>query len=96
MSGSKWEGLMQECMEVTSLKQAPELRMSREVQSPMLVGARRPVILISESVVHHFSREELRHVVLHEASHVVRKDIWVNWLNAVLTVAKVLRRGYKR
>lgn len=82
--GGEWEKILEDCMERSDLKAQPELKISSKVESPMLIGWRRPVILISESVAQSFSKEELRHILLHEMAHVARKDILVNWLSAIL------------
>jgi beta-lactamase regulating signal transducer with metallopeptidase domain len=82
--GGEWKEILQDCIERSELSAPPELRISSEVESPMLIGWRRPVILISESIAQSFSKEELRHILLHEMAHVARKDILINWLSAIL------------
>jgi beta-lactamase regulating signal transducer with metallopeptidase domain len=52
---------------------SPALRISRDVKSPHLLGLRRPCILLPAS-----ADRPSREVLLHELSHVRRRDLW--WL----------------
>jgi len=57
------------------------------VHSPALFGFIRPRLLLPEGLLRSFSREDLRHVFVHELSHLRRHDIALGWLQAlVLTV----------
>ncbi len=53
------------------------------VKTPSLFGFIRPRLLLPRGVVDSLSREELRHVFLHELAHLKRHDIGFGWLMAL-------------
>ena len=69
------------------LKRTPALLVTPESLSPCIVGAWYPRIILPESVVSHLSTARLRHVLAHELAHLVRGDLWTNWL---LLTARIL------
>ena len=50
------------------------------VGSPALFGFVRPRLLLPAGLMSQFTREELRHVFMHELAHVKRRDILFGWL----------------
>jgi len=60
---------------------------SGDVSSPALQGLIRPQLLLPKKFAGNFSLRELRHIFLHELAHVKRRDLWLNWLVALLQVA---------
>ena len=69
------------------LKRAPVLLVTPECLSPCIVGTWNPRIVLPESVVTESSTARLRHVLAHEPAHLVRGDLWTNWL---LLTARIL------
>jgi beta-lactamase regulating signal transducer with metallopeptidase domain len=57
----------------------PEVRTAVGLAGPMLVGWRRPAILLPASLE---MEERGRLVLAHEIAHVARRDLWWNWLLA--------------
>lgn len=62
------------------INRAPALFVTPEAISPCIVGARHPRIVLPESLVTEASAVQLRHVLAHELAHLVRGDLWTNWL----------------
>jgi beta-lactamase regulating signal transducer with metallopeptidase domain/5-hydroxyisourate hydrolase-like protein (transthyretin family) len=62
------------------LKRTPRLLVTPECLSPFIVGAWNPRIVLPESLVTDSSSTRLRHVLAHELAHLVRGDLWTNWL----------------
>jgi beta-lactamase regulating signal transducer with metallopeptidase domain len=60
------------------------LRNSESCTTPLVVGWRRPVILLPACVPQQLEDDELEAVILHELNHVVRHDALVNFAQAVL------------
>ncbi len=54
--------------------------------SPAVCGLFRPTILIPQSLAENFSDVQLRAVLLHELIHLSRRDVWVNFLQALLQI----------
>ncbi len=54
--------------------------------SPAVCGLFRPTILIPQSLVENFSDEQLRAVLLHELIHLHRRDVWLNFAQALLQI----------
>ena len=69
------------------LARIPALLVTPESISPCVVGTWSPRIVLPESVVTDSSTERLRHVLTHELAHLVRGDLWTNWL---LLTARIL------
>jgi beta-lactamase regulating signal transducer with metallopeptidase domain len=55
----------------------PQLRQTREVSSPMVVGGRAPVLLLPEGFARH-TEDEIRAALCHELAHIQRRDYLVN------------------
>ena len=69
------------------LEQTPQLLVTPESISPCIVGTWNPRIVLPESMATQSSAPALRHVLAHELAHLVRGDLWTNWL---LLAARVL------
>ena len=71
----------------SELKRTPVLLVTPESQSPCIVGTWNPRIVLPESVVTESSTGRVCHVLAHELAHLVRGDLWTNWL---LLAARIL------
>ena len=69
------------------LRRAPTLLVTPESVSPCVAGAWAPRIVLPESVITDSSVARLRHLLAHELAHLVRGDLWTNWL---LLTARIL------
>jgi beta-lactamase regulating signal transducer with metallopeptidase domain/5-hydroxyisourate hydrolase-like protein (transthyretin family) len=69
------------------LRRTPALLVTPECLSPCVVGTWSPRIVLPESLVTQSPPERLRHVLAHELAHLVRGDLWTNWL---LLAARIL------
>jgi beta-lactamase regulating signal transducer with metallopeptidase domain len=63
-----------------------QVKLTTNSMSPAVCGLFRPAILIPKSLVENFSDEQLRAVLLHELIHLRRRDVWVNFLQALLQI----------
>ena len=68
-------------LRVTSL---PRIVHSSSVAGPIIVGAVRPLIILPTRLVDILSSSELRHVLLHETAHAIRRDQLVGLLQRIL------------
>lgn len=62
------------------------LKLTEGSMSPAVCGLFRPVILLPQSLVEKLSAGQLRAVLLHEAIHLRRGDVWVNCAQALLQI----------
>jgi beta-lactamase regulating signal transducer with metallopeptidase domain/Flp pilus assembly secretin CpaC len=63
-----------------------QVKLTTNSMSPAVCGLFRPAILISQSLAENFSDEQLRAVLLHELIHLRRRDVWVNFFQALLQI----------
>lgn len=78
--------VLQQCREDLKIKRMLPLLISNGVSSPTLYGVLRPKILLPGKYFAQFRNEELRHILLHEFVHYIRKDIVTNWLFTILLI----------
>lgn len=60
------------------LRRKAELMMSEETAVPMVLGFRRPAILLPARLVEELDEVQMEHVLRHELAHVRRRDDWAN------------------
>jgi beta-lactamase regulating signal transducer with metallopeptidase domain len=62
------------------LRRTPVLVVTPESLGPCIVGTWNPRIVLPESVLAESSTGRICHVLAHELAHLVRGDLWTNWL----------------
>jgi beta-lactamase regulating signal transducer with metallopeptidase domain len=80
------------------LARLPAIVFSDEVVTPAVCGVWRPVLFLPRKYLDTLSREEARHVLLHELAHLKRGDLWLHaaamalqivyWFNPLLALAR--------
>ena len=65
---------------------AATLWLSDDEAGPLVIGLRRPRIILPRSVVSSCTPAELETLLLHELAHVRRRDLLVNWIQVALQV----------
>ncbi len=75
--------LLAEARESLGVRRAVGLVTVDGIGSPVLFGLLRPRIVLPASALA-LPAEELRPILLHELAHLRRRDLWVNWAQAVL------------
>jgi beta-lactamase regulating signal transducer with metallopeptidase domain len=78
--------LLEDCKQEMGVYAPVTLVETAEVGSPSLFGFVRPRLLLPAGLAQSFSREELRHVFLHELGHIKRWDILLGWMMALLQI----------
>jgi type II secretory pathway component GspD/PulD (secretin)/beta-lactamase regulating signal transducer with metallopeptidase domain len=71
---------------VVGMKFKVQVKLTTNSMSPAVCGLFRPVILIPQSLAENFSDEQLRAVLLHELIHLLRRDVWMNFAQALLQI----------
>ncbi|HUP82557.1 MAG TPA: M56 family metallopeptidase, partial [Pirellula sp.] len=54
--------------------QLPELLLSDRITGPIAAGIFRPCVVLPERMVDRITSEQLRHILVHEMAHVIRRD----------------------
>lgn len=76
-----------EAQHLAGLRGSLRLRLVDDTLSPAVYGLFRPVILLPRALTEKLSAAQLRAVLLHEAIHVRRGDVWVNCAQTLLQIA---------
>jgi beta-lactamase regulating signal transducer with metallopeptidase domain len=76
--------LLEDCKALMGVVTPLTLIELKGIESPTLFGFLRPRLLLPTGLTSSFSREELRHVFLHELAHIKRHDILAGWLMLAL------------
>jgi beta-lactamase regulating signal transducer with metallopeptidase domain len=79
-------GVVEHCRTLIGVDYPVTLTENASVQTPLLIGVIRPVLVLSEGLAARLAEEELRDVILHELAHVKRRDILVSWFMSLVLV----------
>jgi bla regulator protein BlaR1 len=78
--------LLEDCKRQTGVETILGIIVTDKVKSPALFGFIRPRLLLPVGIIETHSEKELRHIFLHELSHLKRCDILLGWVTALLLV----------
>jgi len=78
--------LADEAQKFVGMKFKVQVKLTANTMSPAVCGLFRPAILIPQSLAENFSDEQLRAVLLHELIHLRRRDVWLNFFQALLQI----------
>lgn len=79
-----WEEFIQNAGRQMGLKRALRVAESARINTPMVIGFLKPVILVPVGMMSGLSTEQLETIFLHELAHVKRNDYIVNVLQSLL------------
>ncbi len=85
-TSSRLTAIGNEAQGFLGLKMKVSVKLTTNSMSPAVCGLICPTILIPQSLVENFSDEQLRAVLLHELIHLRRRDVWMNFLQALLQI----------
>ena len=74
------EQILKQCKATLNIVADVDLRSSSLVHSPATCGLLRPCIVIPEATLLDGSRSQLTHIILHELTHIRRRDVWIEHL----------------
>jgi bla regulator protein blaR1 len=77
------EAMTAKLAEQLSLETVPAVRMSNEIQTPLVAGLRQPVIFLPAGRFLTLSIVEQRMAICHELAHVKRADLWLGCVPAL-------------
>jgi beta-lactamase regulating signal transducer with metallopeptidase domain len=86
LTGESTLTLFEDCKAIMGVSTPVSLIETEAVKSPTLFGFVRPRLLLPAGLLSSFTREELRHVFLHELAHIKRQDILTGWGTLALQI----------
>jgi len=75
---------LQEMLRRFQASRAVTICVSEQVQAPTAVGLLKPAVVIPEWLMRELSTQELQQVMLHELTHLRRRDDWTNLFQKIL------------
>lgn len=81
---SEWQTRLQALAEQMGLRRSVALRRSERVESPMVAGWWRPVVLVPAGLLSGLPPAQVEALLLHELAHVRRHDVLVGRLQAIV------------
>ncbi len=89
-AAEQFSGQLREAMRLAGVPNARQTSVRLKIVagqiSPAVCGLFHPTILLPQALAENFSNEQLRAVLLHELIHLRRRDVWVNFLQALLQI----------
>ncbi len=64
----------------------PPIHFSRLLDIPLSVGIFRPRVLLPTRLAERLNPNELRDILVHECAHIVRKDLWIGFLQRIVEI----------
>lgn len=77
---SPWQTKIEELSHYLGIRRTPELKITRLLQTPVVIGHIRPVILIPFSMITGLNPKQIEAILAHELAHIYRNDYLVNML----------------
>lgn len=77
LDGGRWAGELSAIARTLAVARLPEIYLSPDVRSPVVVGLFRARVILPEALSGHTTPRQFGAVLLHECAHVVRGDPWV-------------------
>ncbi len=72
--------LLEETTRLCGLKRIPFTLVSSAIRSPAVTGFLKPTVLLPAGFPSQYTPEEARFVLLHELTHIKRRDLLANWI----------------
>ncbi len=83
---SDWEAKFQQLLRKTPIKRSIQLAESAIVQTPMVIGFFKPIILMPLGALNHLTPAEVEAILAHEIAHIFRNDYLVNIIQSLIEI----------
>lgn len=80
------QNIFAEATQILRLKRTPQIVASPEVDLAFSVGILNPAVVLPQTMVESLNPQELRTVLLHELIHHKRADLWITWLQFIVSM----------
>ncbi len=80
----QWNNILYKHINRLGIKRRVDLMTSKHINTPIVVGVIKPVILFPIATINHLSTEQFEAILIHELAHIRRYDYLVNIIQVVL------------
>lgn len=78
--------ILYNCINIMHMKTKVKVLYSSKISSPCLCGLIKPKILIPITLVNNINEEDFKYILMHELTHLKRKDVLINWIIILLAI----------
>lgn len=78
--------ILDACGQKMNIPQVPHLKIVNGIKSPFLFGIFNTTLLIPHNILGKVNDDDLKNVIMHELSHLKRKDLAVNWIIVAMQI----------
>lgn len=94
MSGAYWHEKLAELSQSLEVKLPVQLRESAKVNSPIVIGYLKPIIVFPLGLIQGISTDQVEAILLHELAHIKRQDYLVNLVVSLMQVIYFYHPAY--
>ncbi len=76
--GEEWQRLLQCWQNKFEIARPVKLYFSKRINTPMMLGALKPIILLPLAAMNHLSTDQVEAILMHELAHIKRHDYLLN------------------
>ena len=76
--GEEWQKTVQYWQNKFEIARPVKLYFSERINTPMMLGALKPIILLPVAAINHLSTEQVEAILMHELAHIKRHDYLLN------------------
>ncbi|MDP5276407.1 M56 family metallopeptidase [Chengkuizengella axinellae] len=76
--------LLAKCKQQLNIKTNIQIVYDENLKTPSIIGVMKPKIVLPKRINDQLSHDELKYVLLHELTHLKRKDILINWITILI------------
>jgi beta-lactamase regulating signal transducer with metallopeptidase domain len=81
---ASWQQRIVQLADTINIHQKVRAYFSRHVDTPMMIGFFKPVILLPLATMNHLSVQQFEAILLHELAHIRRNDYFLNLLQSIV------------
>lgn len=79
-----FNNIFSKCIDIIKVNTTVRLIYTNRLTNPSLYGVMNPTIIIPLKIAKNIGTDEFRYIILHELSHLKRKDVFLNWITTLL------------
>jgi beta-lactamase regulating signal transducer with metallopeptidase domain len=80
----EWQQKIMQLAEKLNIEKKVSAYFSKYIDTPMMIGFLKPVILLPVAMINHLSAQQFEAILLHELAHIRRNDYLLNLLQSII------------